>query len=153
MNEITHKQKIGRVGEDIAIKYLENKGFEIIEQNYRKKYGEIDIIAQKGKILHFIEVKSVSCATLFPCEGSELENKKYSCGESFPHDVSYVTDGHRPEDNIHAKKLKRLSNTLQVYLFEKFPKVQPEWVFDVITVRLSMETRQARVKFLENLIL
>ena len=53
--------KSGKVGECIAVKFLENKGFEIIEQNYRKKYGEIDIIAQKGKILHFIEVKSVSC--------------------------------------------------------------------------------------------
>ncbi len=137
MNEITHKQKIGRVGEDIAVKYLENKGFEIVEQNYRKKYGEIDIIAQKGKILHFIEVKSVSCENM----------------DDFVVNVSRVTDEHRPEDNIHHKKLKRLSNTLQVYLFEKFPKVQPEWVFDVITVRLSMETRQARVKFLENLIL
>ncbi len=134
MAEPTEKQRIGRVGEDIAMKYLENKGFEIIEQNYRKKYGEIDIIAQKGKILHFIEVKSVSC-------------------ESFPEDVSYVTSKYRPEDNIHYKKQKRLSNTLQVYLYEKFPRKQPEWVFDVITVRLSMETKQARVKFLENLIL
>ncbi len=134
MAELIHKQKIGRVGEDIAVKYLEKKGFEIIEQNYRKKYGEIDIIARKGKILHFIEVKSVSC-------------------ETFPENVSCVTDEHRPEDNIHHKKLKRLSNTLQVYLFEKFPKEQPEWVFDVITVRLSMETKQAKVKFLENLIL
>ncbi len=137
MAEPTKKQKIGRLGEDIATKYLENKGFEIIEQNYRKKYGEIDIIAQKGKILHFVEVKSVSCENL----------------DDFGLNVSCVTGEHRPEDNIHTKKLKRLSNTLQVYLFEKFPKDQPEWVFDVITVRLSMETRQAKVKFLENLIL
>ncbi len=137
MHEITHKQKIGRIGEDIAVKYLENKGFEIVEQNYRKKYGEIDIIAQKGRILHFIEVKSVSCENL----------------SDFGVNVSRVTDQHRPEDNIHYKKLKRLSNTLQVYLFEKFPKDQPEWSFDVITVRLSIETRKARVKFLENLIL
>ncbi len=137
MSETTHKQKVGRVGEDIAVKYLEHKGFEIIEQNYRKKYGEIDIIAMKGRIIHFIEVKSVSYENL----------------DDFSVNVSRVTDGHRPEDNIHYKKLKRLSNTLQVYLFEKFPKGQPEWVFDVITVRLSMETRQARVMFLENLIL
>ncbi len=134
MAEPTEKQKIGRIGEDIAVRYLENKGFEIIEQNYRKKYGEIDIIAQKANVLHFIEVKSVSC-------------------ESFPKDAPYATDKHRPEDNVHYQKLKRLRNTLQVYLFQRFPKGQPEWVFDVITVRLGMETKQASVKFLENLIL
>ncbi len=137
MNEITHKQRTGRLGEDIAVKYLENKGFEIVEQNYRKKYGEIDIIALHGKILHFIEVKSVSCENLGDLAQDVLREK----------------DEHRPEDNIHKKKLRRLSNTLQVYLYEEFQKEQPEWVFDVITVRLSMETKQARVKFLENLIL
>ena len=137
MNEITHKQNIGKIGEDIAVKYLENKGFALIEQNYRKKYGEIDIIAKKGKILHFVEVKSVSCENF----------------NDFGVNVSRVTDQHRPEDNIHHKKLKRLANTLHVYLLEKFPNMQTEWVFDVITVRLSIETRQARVKFLENLIL
>ncbi len=130
----TEKQKIGRIGEDIAARYLENKGFVVVEKNYRKKYGEIDIITQKGKILHFIEVKSVSC-------------------ENLPSDVPRVTDAHRPEDNVHPRKLRRMANVIQAYLFSKYPKGQPEWVFDVVTVRLSMKTRQARVKFLENLIL
>ncbi len=134
MAEKPHNQRIGSVGEDIAAKYLENKGFTVIERNYRKKYGEIDIIAKKGEILHFVEVKSVSC-------------------ESFPQNAPRVTGEYRPEDNIHKKKLRRLSNTLQAYLAEKFPKGQQEWVFDVVTVRLNMETRQARVTFLENLIL
>lgn len=137
MAEKTHKQKIGKTGEDIAEKYLQNKGFLIVDKNYLKKYGEIDIIAKKGEILHFIEVKSVSCENF-----DDLEGK-----------VSHITGSYRPEDNVHRQKLKRLSNTLQVYLFEKFQKDQPEWVFDVITVKLSIKTRQARIKFLENLIL
>lgn len=128
------KQYIGRVGEDIASKYLENKGFTVICRNYRKKYGEIDIVAQKAIILHFIEVKSVSC------ESSQVN-------------VSRVTDFHRPEDNIHPEKLKRLSRTIQSYLLEKYPDDEPEWVFDAVTVKVDMGGREARVKFLENLIL
>ncbi|KKT37913.1 MAG: hypothetical protein UW27_C0008G0048 [Parcubacteria group bacterium GW2011_GWA1_44_13] len=60
MAEPTEKQKIGRLGEDIAVKYLENKGFLVIERNYLKKCGEIDVIAKKAGITHFIEVKSVT---------------------------------------------------------------------------------------------
>ena len=134
MNEINHKQNIGKIGEDIAVKYLENKGFDLIEQNYRKKYGEIDIIAKKGKILHFIEVKSVSCENFLP-------------------DVSRVTDRHRPEDNVHLRKLKRMANVIQAYLFSKYQKVHPEWIFDVVTVRIDMKNRKAKVEMLENLIL
>lgn len=134
MSGITQKQHIGKIGEDIASKYLENKGFKVICRNYLKKYGEIDIVAEKGKITHFIEVKSVS-----------YENK--------PGNVSRVTDSHRPEDNIHPQKLKRLSRTIQAYLFEKYKDQDPEWVFDAITVKIDLENRGARVKFLENLIL
>ena len=138
MPKPTEKQKIGRIGEDIAVKYLGNKGFTIIERNYRKKYGEIDIIAKKGTILHFIEVKTVS-----------HENFVCFSGEN----VSRETDHYRPEDNIHPYKLKRLARTIQVYLLEKFSKKEPEWQFDAITVRLDRETRRAKVKFLENIIL
>jgi putative endonuclease len=52
-------QKIGKLGETIAKKYLLNKGFIILEQNYTQKQGEIDIIAKKESVLHFIEVKSI----------------------------------------------------------------------------------------------
>lgn len=138
MPEPTQKQRIGRLGEDIAIKYLENKGFSIKGLNYRKKCGEIDIIAQKGKILHFIEVKTVTHETLHM---SNLCN------------VSCVTDKYRPEDNIHEHKLMRLARTIQVYLLEKYPKGEPEWQFSAIVVQLDTKNRQAKVRFLEDLVL
>lgn len=50
----------GIVGEDEACAYLKNQGFEIIERNFHSKFGEIDIVAKRGEILHFIEVKSTS---------------------------------------------------------------------------------------------
>lgn len=56
---------VGKKGEDLAVEFLKNKGWKILERNYRKQYGEIDIIAidksKKSKdepVLVFIEVKS-----------------------------------------------------------------------------------------------
>ena len=50
----------GLKGEDKAQNFLKKQGFTIIERNFHSKFGEIDIIAQKDEILHFIEVKSTS---------------------------------------------------------------------------------------------
>lgn len=47
----------GRQGEEIARQYLITKGFEIIEHNFRTRFGEIDIIAADRKTLVFVEVK------------------------------------------------------------------------------------------------
>ena len=49
---------IARLGEDLAAVFLQKKGYKIIERNFRKGYGEIDIIAQKKGILVFVEVKT-----------------------------------------------------------------------------------------------
>lgn len=143
MNKPTEKQKVGQLGEDIAVKYLENNGFDIIRRNYRKKCGEIDIVAKKAGIVHFIEVKSVS----------ELANSRLGRSENIVSGVSRETDNYRPEDNIHPYKLKRLTRTIQVYLLENYKNTEPEWVFDAITVRLDRKNRRARVQFLGNLVL
>jgi putative endonuclease len=47
----------GRQGEDAAVRYLIQNAYTIIERNYRVRYGEIDIIAQKDETLVFVEVK------------------------------------------------------------------------------------------------
>jgi putative endonuclease len=47
-----------RLGEDMACKYLAKKGYKIIERNFRKGYGEIDIVTVYNHILIFIEVKT-----------------------------------------------------------------------------------------------
>ena len=53
-----HKQKLGRWGEDQGCCYFINNGYEILQRNYRCRFGEIDIIAKKADELIFTEVKT-----------------------------------------------------------------------------------------------
>ncbi len=120
----TDKQVIGNLGENIACKFLMKHGFEILNRNYRKKWGEIDIISKKDKIIHFVEVKSVS------------------------HETDYL-----PEENIHPWKRKRLSRAIQTYLLEKKISDETEWQTDSLAVFLDFKTRMARIRMVENIIL
>jgi putative endonuclease len=52
------RQTIGRWGESVAAGYLERRGYEIVERNARTPYGEIDLVARRGEILLFVEVKT-----------------------------------------------------------------------------------------------
>lgn len=129
MGTKTEKQEIGQIGEDIATRFLVKHGFEVILRNYRKKYGEIDIICRKEGKIHFVEVKTVSQAY-----------------------VSHGTnDQHRPEDNIHEAKLKRIGRTIEAYLFEY--DFENEWQFDAITVELNKNDKTARIRMLSDLVL
>ena len=129
----TAKRKLGDIGENIACDFLKRRGFEIVEKNYLRKWGEIDIVARKGNIMRFVEVKSVSCVTL-------------------PKDAYRRTSGEfRPEDNMHPWKLKRLARTIQTYLLHK--KLDCDWQLDLVTVKMDMTTRKARVEMIENIVI
>ena len=52
-----NRYQLGQAGETQVVHYLVTQGFTIKERNYRKRYGEIDIIAQKDELLVFVEVK------------------------------------------------------------------------------------------------
>ena len=58
-----NSKQTGAAGEERASKYLIEKGYEILERNYRTKTGEIDIIAEKAETLVFVEVKTLPQAT------------------------------------------------------------------------------------------
>lgn len=61
-------RKIGAWGENIATRYLETLGYQIIGRNVRTPYGEIDIVARKDDIPIFIEVKTRTGISLGPPE-------------------------------------------------------------------------------------
>ena len=55
---MNYNQRIGRLGQEIAIKYLKSKNYKIFDENLYFRKGEIDILAEKDNILRFIEVKT-----------------------------------------------------------------------------------------------
>lgn len=123
---------IGKIGEEIAAQWLISNGFSIIEQNYLKKYGEIDIVARETDKIHFLEVKSVSYET--------------------KHDLDYAVSHEtwRPEENVHHEKIRRFKNTIEAWLIEK--NYTGEWQIDILTVRLVQDEKFAQVNMLDNVI-
>lgn len=66
---MTRKSDLGKLGEDLACKYLKKKGYKIVERNYWQPWGELDIVATSPeKILVFVEVKTVSSPSFITAE-------------------------------------------------------------------------------------
>ncbi|MCG2694717.1 YraN family protein, partial [Candidatus Parcubacteria bacterium] len=107
----TQKQIIGNLGEGIACNYLKNEGFNIIERNYWKPWGEIDIIAQKGAILHFVEVKSVSSVLKTEDTAEGRGTNAELCGNDDNNNVIRET-----QNNVSYETLQRL----KIWLFGFF---------------------------------
>lgn len=66
MKEISHNQEVGKIGEDLALKYLLDKGYELLERNYRAGKAEIDLLMKKENELVVVEVKTRFNAILEP---------------------------------------------------------------------------------------
>ena len=88
---------LGNIGEEEALRYLMKKGHKLVDRNYKRLRGEIDLITENNNVLHFTEVKTVSRITL-----DSINNEEYL-----------------PEENLNEFKLKHFLNTIEYYLFEK----------------------------------
>lgn len=124
---------IGKLGENLAVKYLVDKGFAIVETNYWRKWGELDVIAKKDEKIHFVEVKSVSYETK-----RELE-----------YAVTHET--WRPEELVHQFKIHQISKALETWISEK--GYTGDWQIDVIAIRIVPRETFASVTHLENIVL
>ncbi len=98
-------QQVGELGENIAVKYLEKKGYKILERNFTTRIGEIDIIAfspsEKAgghETLCFIEVKA---STRLSAGKAGEKMEKYNW---------------KPQQNFHQQKLSKMLRTIQYYL-------------------------------------
>jgi putative endonuclease len=121
--------ELGKIGESVAKTFLMKQGFTILGQNYRTKYGELDIIAKKDNRLHFVEVKSIKVR-----DCTNLKNLKI-----------------RPEDNLTFSKWSKLTTTIAIYLQGNKMCSETRYQVDLACVYLNMEKREGRVKLLENI--
>ena len=119
----------GKLGESIASRYLAGKGYTIIESNYRKHHGEIDIIAKDSSTIVFVEVKTVT---------REMNSV-------------LSVDVHRPEENVHKSKISIISKTAELYMLSN--RMTNEWRIDVIAIEISKTKYQAKVRHIRNVYL
>ena len=112
---------IARIGEELAANFLKKRGYKIIERNFRKGYGEIDIIAVKNEILIFVEVKTRTSS-------------------------NFGT----PFEAITTWKLKSLVKTAQFYksLHLLLPQALR---IDAVSVKLSNDNSVEKIELLENI--
>lgn len=128
------RNSTGITGETVAAAYIKAQGFNVLCQNYRKKWGEIDIVATKGREIHFIEVKATVVKTLKDVE-------RYRKG-------SYL-----PEERVNFHKTQQLRRIIETFLIE-FPKWNSATiVVDVAAVYLGQAEQKGRVFLIENVML
>lgn len=131
------KNKTGAFGEEMAVNYLKKKNFVILDCNYLKKWGEIDIVARETRKnvekIHFVEVKTVSYETKVALQNA-------------------VSQGAwKPEDNVHFSKIQKLNRTIESWLAEN--SCTADWQIDVISVRVVPREKYATIKLIPNIIL
>ena len=100
----------GDAAEDRACRHLEGSGFTIVERNFRTRGGEIDIVARKGDVLVFVEVRSREAA-----------------------------DFGTPEESVTPAKRRRIVGAARHYLSNVPPSSWREARFDVIAIEGSGE--------------
>ncbi len=129
--QLSKAKNIGNIGELLAQRYLIDHGYTLVAVNYAKKWGEIDIIAQKQDCIHFVEVKTVS----------------YETKSALAYAVTHET--WRPEELVHARKLRQISKTAELYINEVGKP--GSFQIDVLAIRCVPCETFATVLLLENI--
>lgn len=117
---MTQKSEIGKLGENLACEYLKDKGYFIIERNFRKPWGELDIVAKdKDKALVFVEVKAL---------------RSYDYSNDDDKSWQLLT----PEEHLTAAKLKKLRRTASLYAGHRQELIKDKtgWRIDLVAINL-----------------
>lgn len=124
--------EIGKIGEDIAVKYLIGKDFNIIKRNHLCKIGEIDIVASDKESLIFVEVKSKKV--------KDFDETKQI----------YF----KPEDNMSYEKKIKMKKAIKHYLLiNNINEYQEKIEIMLIVVFIKELDKKARIKMYRNLFL
>lgn len=151
----SQKRQKGNVAEDAVILHLKNTGFQILDQNYLKKWGEIDIVAKRSRKIHFIEVKS---SVLRKFDGFlENENKKdwdiIVSHETESDSVKTNSIVFNPVWNMTNKKKVKFSKIIRTYLADKYYETMPDFQVDLFSVLLDFYQKKAYINRIDNITL
>lgn len=148
---MTFKSEIGKFGEDLAYEYLVKQNYKIIDRNFRKPWGELDIIAMaQDKTLVFVEVKTMrQCGNTAT---NEAMNKAAAQNLGEPRPNLILGRELNPEDNLTAAKLKKLQRTASLYASfnEKLVNEEKGWRIDLIAIALE-NGKEPEIKWFENI--
>ena len=104
--------ELGKEGEVIARRYLEQQDYEILETNWRMGHLEVDLIAEDKKTIVFVEVKARTC----------------------------ILNGKMPEENVDEIKMRRVIAAANAYL--KYHKIEKQPRFDVVGILVDRNTNE-----------
>ena len=116
----TSRNSLGAFGESYARAHLTGLGYRVLEANVRLKAGEIDILAEDGQTLVFVEVRT-------------------------KRDTRFGT----PEESIIAKKARKLVTLVYQFLLTRHDHHQ-DWRIDVVAIEVARDGKVSRIEVLRN---
>jgi putative endonuclease len=114
------RRALGQRGEDLAVRHLQQLGYQIVERNYRCSRGEMDIIARDGERLAFVEVRARSSA-------------------------AFGT----PEESVTPRKQARLAAVARNYL-QQMGSEDVDWGIDVVAIEFTPRGDLQRIALIRN---
>ena len=115
-------QKIGTIGEEIAVTFLKQKGYKILGVNVRTPLGEIDVIARQKETTVFIEVKTRATSSLGP-----------------------------PFLSVTRLKQAHMIRNALLYL-KRRGRIDSDWRIDVVSVKLDRDCKVEKIELFENVV-
>jgi putative endonuclease len=117
---MTYQKQIGDLGESLAADYLRNKGYQLLDQHFTTRYGELDLVMQEDDAIVFVEVKTRT-------------NETFGL----------------PEASVTPEKLEKIQNAGLLWL-QEHPDSPEDWRVDVIAIVLDKQHRLKDIRHFMN---
>jgi len=125
----------GSFAEELAEKFLKDRGYKILGRNYRKPWGEVDIIAEKPSFAKASEGKRKESIIIF------VEVKASD---------SPAPKGFEPEKRVNADKVKRIKRAAQTYI-QQNNLDDRSWQIDIVAVEFDRDRGVAKITHFKNI--